>query len=113
MEPNEITATDMPWAVAWYADRPALWLPDTLKEFNEFNDYGTFGGPLNGLYLTPVSGSENTLSDILKGEYRDWAPVILRSVDLQKFRLQWATLLGLDNECVFFSDRNRQLIRVE
>ena len=113
MDPSEITASDMPWAVAWYADRPSLWLPDTQKEFNEFSDYSTFGGPLNGLYLTPISGSQNTLSDILKGEYRDWSSVISRSVDLQKFPLKWATLLGLDNECVFFSDRNRQLIRVE
>ena len=113
MDPSEITASDMPWAVAWYADRPSLWLPDTQKEFNEFSDYSTFGGPVNGLYLTPISGSQNTLSDILKGEYRDWSSVILRSVDLQKFPLKWATLLGLDNECVFFSDRNRQLIRVE
>jgi hypothetical protein len=44
----------------------------------------------------------------LKGEYKDWAPMILRSVDLQKFPLKWATLLGLENECIFFSDYDRQ-----
>jgi 4-amino-4-deoxy-L-arabinose transferase-like glycosyltransferase len=110
MQPNEITASDMPWAVAWYADRPAVWLPETQKIFTEFHDYGIFGAPVNGLYLTPISGSENKLSDILKGEYRDWAAVILRSVDLQRFPLKWATLLGLENECVFFSDHDRQRI---
>jgi len=110
MKPEEITASDMPWAVSWYASRRALWLPDTMKNFTEFHDYGIFGAPLNGLYLTPISGSQNTLSDILKGEYRDWAPVILRSVDLQKFSLKWATLLGLENECVFFSDHDRQRV---
>jgi hypothetical protein len=62
---------------------------------------------VNGLYLTPISGSQNRLADILKGEYRDWAAVILRSVDVSKFPLKWATLLGLENECVFFADRNR------
>lgn len=108
MQPEEITATDMPWAIAWYAGRRAMWLPDTQKTFTEFHDYGVFGAPLNGLYLTPISGSQNTLGDILKGEYSDWAPLILRSVDLQKFPLKWATLLGLDNECVFFADRDRQ-----
>ncbi|MEP6809665.1 MAG: glycosyltransferase family 39 protein [Chthoniobacterales bacterium] len=107
MKPEEMTASDMPWAIAWYANRRALWVPDTVKTFTEFHDYGAFGAPLNGLYLTPISGSQNTLSDILKGEYRDWAPMILRSVDLQKFPLGWATLLGLDNECVFFSDHDR------
>ncbi len=108
MKPEEITASDMPWAISWYANRRSLYLPDTVKAMTEFNDYSVFGAPVNGLYLTPVSGSQNTLSDILKGEYRDWAGVILRSVDLQKFPLKWATLLGLENECVFFSDHDRQ-----
>ncbi|MDQ3120778.1 MAG: hypothetical protein M3Q89_14630, partial [Verrucomicrobiota bacterium] len=66
--------------------------------------------PVKGLYLTPISGSQNTLSDILKGEYKDWAGVILRSVDISKFPLKWATLLGLQNECVFFADTDRQKI---
>ena len=108
MKPEEIIASDMPWAIAWYADRRSLWLPETVKAMTEFGDYGVLGGPVNGLYLTPVSGSQNTLSDILKGEYRDWAGVILRSVDLQRFPLKWATLLGLENECVFFSNYDRQ-----
>lgn len=108
MQPNEITASDMPWAIAWYADRRAVWLPETVRTFTDLSDYRTLGGPINGLYLTPISGSDANLRDILKGEYRDWAPLILRSVDLQKFPLKWATLLGLDNECVFFSDHDRQ-----
>jgi len=108
MKPNEIIASDMPWAISWYADRRSLWLPETVKAFTEFHDYGIFGAPVNGLYLTPISGSQNTLSDILKGEYKDWAAVILRSVDLSKFTLKWATLLGLENECVFFADTDRQ-----
>ncbi|HEY2801020.1 MAG TPA: glycosyltransferase family 39 protein [Chthoniobacterales bacterium] len=109
MQPNEVTASDIPWAVAWYADRRSVWIPDTVITFTEFNDYGTLGGPLNAIYLTPISGSENTLGDILKGEYRDWAAVILRSVDVQKFPLKWGTLdLGFGNECIFFSDHDRQ-----
>ncbi len=108
MQPQEIIASDMPWAIAWYADRRSVWLPETVKIFTEFHDYGIFGAPVNGLYLTPISGSQDTLGDILKGEYRDWAAVILRSVDIQKFPLKWATLLGLENECVFFADHDRQ-----
>ena len=107
MGPEEIIASDMPWAISWYADRRSLWLPETVKTFTQFHDYGIFGAPVNGLYLTPISGSQNRLADILKGEYRDWAAVILRSVDVSKFPLKWATLLGLENECVFFADRNR------
>src|SRR5438132_8696785 len=54
MQPDEVTATDMPWAVAWYADRRSLWLPDTLRAMIDLSDYKTLGGPINGLYLTPV-----------------------------------------------------------
>lgn len=108
MKPEEITASDMPWAIAWYADRRSIWLPETVKAMTDLSDYNVLGAPLNGLYLTPVSGSENTLSDILKGEYKDWAAVILRSIDVQKFPLKWATLLGFENECIFFSDHDRQ-----
>ncbi len=111
MRPEEIIASDMPWAISWYADRRSLWLPDTVKAFTEFHDYGIFGAPVNGLYLTPISGSQNALGDILKGEYRDWAAVILRSLDITKFPLKWATLLGLENECVFFADTDRQRIQ--
>jgi hypothetical protein len=111
MKPNEITASDMPCAIAWYADRPALWLPENIRVMTDFNDYRTLGAPINGLYLTPVSGSQNTLGDVLKGEYKEWAAVILRSIDIQKFPLPWATLLGLENECVFFSDQDRQRLQ--
>ena len=109
MRPEEITATDMPWAVAWYADRRSLWLPETIKTFSDLNDYQTLGGPVNAVYLTPVSGTDNKLRDIVRGEYKDWAPVIQRTQILEKFPLKWNTVtLGLDNECLFLSDYNRE-----
>jgi hypothetical protein len=108
MKPNEVIASDMPWAIAWYADRRSVWLPENVQAFTELTDYGVLGGPVNGLYLTPISGSQNKLGEIIKGEYKDWSQVILRSVDLQKFPLKWATLLGIESECVFFSDHDRQ-----
>ena len=44
MKPDEIIASDMPWAVAWYADRRAVWRPDSIPHFNELNDYKLLGG---------------------------------------------------------------------
>ena len=109
MKPQEIVASDMPWAIAWYADRPSIWLPETVKTMTDLSDYNVLGGPINGLYLTPISGAENTYRDITKGEYRDWAPVIERTVTLENFPLKWATVnLGLDGECSFFSDHDRE-----
>ncbi|HJT45450.1 MAG TPA: glycosyltransferase family 39 protein [Chthoniobacterales bacterium] len=109
MKPEEITATDMPWAVAWYANRRSLWLPETIQIFSELGDYQTLGGPINAVYLTPVSGMENKLRDIVRGEYKDWSPVIQRTQILEKFPLKWNTAaLGLDNECIFLSNYNRE-----
>jgi len=109
MRPEEVTVSDMPWAVAWYANRRSLWLPDTIKTFTDLSDYNVLGGPINGVYLTPISGTDNKLRDIVRGEYKDWAPVIQRTQLLEKFPLKWNTVaLGLDNECIFLSDHNRE-----
>jgi hypothetical protein len=109
MKPEEITASDMPWAVAWYADRRSVWLPDTEKIFTDLSDYNVLGAPVNGVYLTPISGTDNTLRDIVRGEYRDWAALIQRTPELEKFPLKWRSVaLGLDGECVFFSDHDRE-----
>lgn len=107
MEPGEILVTDMPWAVAWYGGRPTLLLPSTYKQFITIHDYQYLGGPLNGLYLTPVSGNRPFLSQIAKGEYREWAQFIIRTADLTNFPLKFFTPLPVDNECVFYSNRDR------
>ena len=112
MGPDEITASDMPWAIAWYADRPAIWLPESVEAMTDLNDYRALGEPINGLYVTPISGSQDNLGDILKGEYKDWAAVILRSIEPQQFPLPWVTLLGLENDCMFFSDHDRAKVQI-
>jgi hypothetical protein len=108
MKADEVTASDMPWAIAWYADRRSLWLPDTPQSFVEIGDYNIIGAPINGLYLTPISGTENKLRDIIRGEYGDWASMILRSRSLEQFPLKWQSIaLGSESECIFFSDHDR------
>jgi len=109
MKPQEITASDMPWAIAWYADRPSIWLPETVKTMTELSDYNVLGAPINGVYLTPVSGTDNIYRNIIVGEYREWAPAIQRTVTSENFPFKWGTLsLGVDGECVFFSDHDRE-----
>ncbi len=104
---KEIITSDMPWAVAWYADRRSLWLPMSVKDFLDLNDYGQLNGQIVGLYLTPVSGNQPFLSDIAKGEYREWGQFIQRTPLLRDFPLKYSTPLPVDNECVFYSDRDR------
>jgi 4-amino-4-deoxy-L-arabinose transferase-like glycosyltransferase len=111
MKPNEITASDMPWAIAWYSDRRSVWLPDTVKNFVDLNDYRRLGGPIAAIYLTPISGSGNKMGDIVRGEYKDWGTLIQRTANLEKFPLRYATLaLGVNEESVFISDSDRTKI---
>jgi len=45
----------------------------------------------------------------VRGEYKDWASVIQRTQVLEKFPLKWNSVsLGLDNECIFLSDHDRE-----
>ncbi len=104
---KEIITTDMPWAVAWYADRRSLWLPLTLKDFLDLNDYGRLNGQIVGLYLTPMTGNRAFVADIMKGEYKEWSQFITRNVSARDFPLKYVTGLPIDNECVFYSDRDR------
>ena len=62
---------------------------------------------MNGLYLTPVSGNRPFLSQIAKGDYGAWATFIMRTAELNRFPLQYFTPLPIDNECVFYSNRDR------
>ena len=108
-QPKEIIMSDMPWGVAWYADRKSLWLPMTIKTFIQLNDYDQLKGQIVGLYLTPVSGNSAYIADISKGEYREWAAFIIRSpmLNLKEFPLHAITPMPLGDECTLYMDRAR------
>ncbi|MHA3770639.1 glycosyltransferase family 39 protein [Verrucomicrobiota bacterium sgz303538] len=109
--PREMITSDMPWAVAWYADRTSLWLPVSIKNFIELSDYKALQKPIVGLYLTPVSGNSEFIRDIVKGEYKEWAPFIMRNANIKNFPLRAVTALPIDQECVFYADRDRWTTR--
>ena len=110
---QEMIASDMPWAVAWYADRKSLWLPKSVESFIELNDYERLGGRIVGLYLTPFSGNKSFISEIVKGEYKEWAPFILRTANVKDFPLKSVTALPIDNQCIFYSDHDRWTDRMD
>lgn len=52
LEPGETLATDIPWATAWYGDRPSLRTPGTATEFADLQrEYPRIAG----LYLTQLT----------------------------------------------------------
>ncbi|MGB8352390.1 MAG: glycosyltransferase family 39 protein [Chthoniobacteraceae bacterium] len=104
---NEIIASDIPWGVAWYADRKSLLIPVSISDFLNLYDYRELNGNLVGLYLTPVTGNKALVSDILKGDDKDWAPFVLRGVRSKDFPFQYSTPLPIDKECVFYCESDR------
>jgi Dolichyl-phosphate-mannose-protein mannosyltransferase len=105
--PNEIVASDMPWAVAWYGDRESVWLPWTRKDFYDYHDFESLGAPVVCLYLTPVSRDGKFLSDLQQGEYKDWGTLIMGLASgINDFPLK--SVIGLaNNQCLLFMDRPR------
>lgn len=111
MKPGEILCSDMPWATAWYGGSPSLLLPTNVEQFLQLHDYKTLGGPINGLYLTPVSGNRPYLTQIANGELAAWQQYILRRAELDpfydSFPLKAKAATPPDGECLFYSDTAR------
>ncbi|MEI8342101.1 MAG: glycosyltransferase family 39 protein [Verrucomicrobiota bacterium] len=111
---DEIIASDMPWGVAWYADRKSLWIPNTINDFIALNDYNQLGGRIVGLYLTPVTGNQPFVQGVMNGEYKEWAAFITRNIGaLKDFPLRASTPLPLNGECVLYSDRDRWSLKTD
>ncbi len=104
---NEVIASDMPWAVAWYAHRKSLLIPQRLENFNRIHDYSELKQPLSGLFLTPLTGNAKLFSGIYKGPYADWAPLITRPPQTKGFPFPIFTPLPIDNECILYTDSPR------
>jgi hypothetical protein len=106
-QPDEIIGSDMPWAVAWYADRRSLWLPFEPQDLIDLSDYKVLGAPIAALYFTPISGTENTVGDLVNGEYRHWTPYIVRTVNSEKSPFPYKTVMGIP-DCILYMDRDRR-----
>lgn len=79
---REIVFTDQPWAVAWYADRTAIWLPTDSKQLKEIEDMAEkSGASIVGIYMTPsIREGDQGLNLQL---YRDLAPLTYNLLGLQ------------------------------
>lgn len=106
-EPTEAICSDMPWAVAWYAQRKSLLLPDNPGTFIRISDYDILGAPIRGLYLTPVTGNQPFISEIATGRYRTWAGLIQRNPQLGGFPLRAVLPLPVEGQCVLYADYDR------
>ena len=115
-EEREIIASDMPWGVAWYADRKSVWLPAKFKDLLGMSDNARLPGTLCGVFLTPISRNESFYYGIYRGEYADsddrnqgagYPALIFGRRDLPLFPFQQGYSLLGDLSYTFYTDRAR------
>lgn len=83
MTDQEVVYTDLPWAVAWYADRRAVWLPREIEQFQTMRELSeSRGEKVAGLLLTPESTKVTQTYDVFNGEYQAWAPEVYRGTGI-------------------------------
>lgn len=91
-EKNEVVASDMPEALAWYADRRTLLLPRGVKDFNEINDF-VLSGTTRGLLFSPKTLDGRLFTEVLSGSGREWAVMFLQRRVPDLFPLRAMTAL--------------------
>jgi len=104
-EPNELQASDLPWAEAWYADTPTLWIPTTRDDFMKIHDRVS---PIFSILFTPMSSDVKMYSQMLNdnSEWGQWADLIRRQKppDLPQ---AFATSLPPNNDYLLLSLQKR------
>jgi hypothetical protein len=104
-EPDELQASDLPAAEAWYSGRPTLWIPSTREDFLKIHDRVA---PVFSILFTPASSDARLYSQILaeKSEWVAWGDLIQRqkASDLPQ---AFATSLPPNNEYLLLSIQKR------
>jgi len=104
-ETNALACSDLPWAMAWDGERHTVWLPMTVDDFNEINDFVAPTG-FQYMMLTPYLIDERPQTEVAKGEYKGWAS-FLRGQLPSNFPLKAYSPLPPDNDQVLLADRIR------
>ena len=88
LKEDELMMTDIPWAVAWYGDREAVWLTlnatadadnavDWQESFFAINDALK---PVHALYLTPRSLDVRFQTDMVRSGQQGWGHFIMSTL---------------------------------
>jgi hypothetical protein len=102
LDKSELMCSDVPWATAWYGDRVSLYLPQTLDEFYEINDYLS---KISGIYFTMETRNKPFVRGLLNAE-QTWFPIIQGSQMPAEFPLKYSyPLARFDQQ--FVTDRDR------
>lgn len=84
--PQDIIVTDQPWAVAWYADRKALWIPRTINSYVQDLEpiFTQHEQEVQGFLITPESHTmQGTGIRGIIAHMGDYTPLALEGKILQ------------------------------
>ena len=107
-ESNEVIATDMPWATAWYGGRISLWLPLKINDLYRIHDYIN---PISAVLISPIS-LDQKISDLKSPLLVDYEKILSRSGMPANFPWGYATglppkLASQEDAYLYFSDSAR------
>ncbi len=102
---DEVLVSDIPWAVAWYGDRSAIWKPYDEKDFLDINDNVKV---VSGIYLTQETLLQQKVLDMVSGYQHYWIQMFdLQHFPPRNFPLQVTRPLTPDGQQVLLSNRRR------
>ena len=107
MRPDELTMSDVPWAVAWYGDRQCTWT--TLNSQSEFFALNDYIKTVQALYLTRGTMDARLLTECLQGGVDSWSNFVLKTLAANQIPSQFplkAAPSGLLSG-LFLTDRQR------
>jgi len=107
VQEDQILVTDQPWAVAWYSDRVAIWLPKKVKGFDSMESTATnLKTPIVGILITPSSHGTRSISDITR-QYGDFTSLVIDGRTFQATMPQGMTLFDKDPKLTAISNKYR------
>ncbi len=98
---DELLASDVPWAVAWYGDRSAVIMPWSEEDYVKINDHMHF---ISGIYMTQQTLLELKVGQIVKGYQQYW---LTKYDPRMKPKDMYFRTLTKDGEQILLSNRQR------
>jgi len=99
LEPEEWVATDTPWATAWYADQPSVWIPNSVDPLKQ--EVMQAIPDLAALYFTPETFNQPFYKSLINVHHGSWYSVLVGDIVLDPFIYSVAQPFGFD-ELAFF-----------
>ena len=100
---NALMASDVPWAMAWYGDRPTVWVPTDDKDYLQINDGVQF---ITATYLTQLTFQQITATDLLTSKQR-FLMRLFQPPPPPNFPLSQVEVVTPDGQQILLSNRVR------